>query len=298
MAYADERVRRRRRAGQQRRHPACRAGRGLPGRHAGTRSSRSTSARPSTRRGWRCRACAASNWGRIINIASAHGLVASAQKSAYVAAKHGIVGLTKSVALETATTGITVNAICPGWVLTPLVQKQVDARAAADGIDDAEAQAPAAGREAAVAAVHDARAARRAGGVPVLAGGRQRARRRPGRWTAAGPRSRRCSADRYFSICTAAADASRVTAALPASTGSDSSAAPGALITASASAADLVRRLVRRQVDLAHRVAGVAELPARPRRRLARKLRDRMRGDLGLDLSRCFARQRVADAAR
>lgn len=81
----------------------------------------------------------AKNWGRIINIASAHGLVASAQKSAYVAAKHGIVGLTKSVALETATTGITVNAICPGWVLTPLVQKQLDARAAADGVDNAEA---------------------------------------------------------------------------------------------------------------------------------------------------------------
>jgi 3-hydroxybutyrate dehydrogenase len=74
------------------------------------------------------------NWGRVINIASAHGLVASAQKSAYVAAKHGIVGFTKSIALETATTGITVNAICPGWVLTPLVQKQIDARAAREGI--------------------------------------------------------------------------------------------------------------------------------------------------------------------
>ncbi|MEZ5653972.1 MAG: 3-hydroxybutyrate dehydrogenase [Burkholderiaceae bacterium] len=73
-------------------------------------------------------------WGRVINIASAHGLVASAQKSAYVAAKHGIVGLTKVAALETARTGVTVNAICPGWVLTPLVQKQIDARAAADGI--------------------------------------------------------------------------------------------------------------------------------------------------------------------
>jgi 3-hydroxybutyrate dehydrogenase len=80
------------------------------------------------------------NWGRIVNIASAHGLVASAQKSAYVAAKHGIVGLTKAVALETATTGITVNAICPGWVLTPLVQKQVDARAAAEGVSIDEAK--------------------------------------------------------------------------------------------------------------------------------------------------------------
>jgi len=76
----------------------------------------------------------ARNWGRVINIASAHGLVGSAQKSAYVASKHGIVGFTKSVALETATTGITVNAICPGWVLTPLVQKQIDDRAAREGI--------------------------------------------------------------------------------------------------------------------------------------------------------------------
>ncbi|CAG2155490.1 D-beta-hydroxybutyrate dehydrogenase [Cupriavidus yeoncheonensis] len=74
------------------------------------------------------------NWGRIINVASTHGLVASAQKSAYVAAKHGIVGLTKVTALETAQTGVTANAICPGWVLTPLVQKQVDARAQKEGI--------------------------------------------------------------------------------------------------------------------------------------------------------------------
>ena len=80
------------------------------------------------------------NWGRVINIASAHGLVASAQKSAYVAAKHGIVGLTKAVALETATTGVTCNAICPGWVLTPLVQKQIDDRAAREGITVAQAQ--------------------------------------------------------------------------------------------------------------------------------------------------------------
>jgi len=82
----------------------------------------------------------ARNWGRVINVASAHGLVASAQKSAYVAAKHGLVGFTKSAALECATTGITHNAICPGWVLTPLVQKQVNARAAAQGISDDEAK--------------------------------------------------------------------------------------------------------------------------------------------------------------
>lgn len=76
----------------------------------------------------------ARNWGRIVNIASTHGLVASVEKAAYVAAKHGIIGLTKVVALETAQTGITCNAICPGWVLTPLVQKQIDARVAARGI--------------------------------------------------------------------------------------------------------------------------------------------------------------------
>jgi 3-hydroxybutyrate dehydrogenase len=81
----------------------------------------------------------AKNWGRIINVASIHGLVASAEKSAYVAAKHGVVGLTKVTALENATTGITCNAICPGWVLTPLVQKQVDAKAAALGLTNEEA---------------------------------------------------------------------------------------------------------------------------------------------------------------
>jgi 3-hydroxybutyrate dehydrogenase len=73
-------------------------------------------------------------WGRIINIASAHGLVASAEKAAYVTAKHGLVGLTKVTAIECANQGITCNAICPGWVLTPLVQQQIEARARAAGI--------------------------------------------------------------------------------------------------------------------------------------------------------------------
>jgi 3-hydroxybutyrate dehydrogenase len=82
----------------------------------------------------------ARGWGRIVNVASTHGLVASAEKSAYVASKHGLVGFTKSVALETAPTGVTVNAICPGWVLTPLVQKQIDARAQRDGLSDAQAK--------------------------------------------------------------------------------------------------------------------------------------------------------------
>lgn len=77
----------------------------------------------------------ARKWGRIINIASAHGLVASPQKVAYVAAKHGVVGATKVAAIEVANDGITVNAICPGWVLTPLVQKQLEDRAKENGTD-------------------------------------------------------------------------------------------------------------------------------------------------------------------
>jgi len=77
-------------------------------------------------------------WGRIINVASAHGLVASAFKSAYVAAKHGIVGLTKVTAMETAEDGITCNAICPGYVWTPLVQKQIPEQAKAHGMSEEE----------------------------------------------------------------------------------------------------------------------------------------------------------------
>jgi 3-hydroxybutyrate dehydrogenase len=77
---------------------------------------------------------AARRWGRIVNIASAHGLVASPFKSAYVAAKHGLVGLTKVAALELAETGVTCNAVCPGYVWTPLVEKQIDDQAKAHGI--------------------------------------------------------------------------------------------------------------------------------------------------------------------
>lgn len=78
-------------------------------------------------------------WGRIVNIASVHGQVGSTGKAAYVAAKHGVIGLTKVVGLETATSNVTCNAICPGWVLTPLVQKQIDDRAAT-GVDPQQAQ--------------------------------------------------------------------------------------------------------------------------------------------------------------
>ncbi len=78
--------------------------------------------------------------GRIVNVASVHGLVASTMKCAYVAAKHGVIGLTKAVALETAGSGITCNAVCPGWVLTPLVQRQIDDLAARDDISPGQAQ--------------------------------------------------------------------------------------------------------------------------------------------------------------
>jgi len=81
----------------------------------------------------------AKGWGRIVNIASVHGQVGSVGKAAYVAAKHGVIGLTKVVGLETATSNVTCNAICPGWVLTPLVQKQIDDRAAG-GVDPQQAQ--------------------------------------------------------------------------------------------------------------------------------------------------------------
>ena len=81
----------------------------------------------------------ARGWGRIVNIASVHGQVGSVGKAAYVAAKHGVIGLTKVVGLETATSNVTCNAICPGWVLTPLVQKQIDDRAAG-GVDPQQAQ--------------------------------------------------------------------------------------------------------------------------------------------------------------
>jgi len=79
-------------------------------------------------------------FGRIVNIASAHGVVASATKAAYVAAKHGLLGLTKVVALETARSPVTCNAICPGWVLTPLVQAQIDAAAIRDGVTPEQAK--------------------------------------------------------------------------------------------------------------------------------------------------------------
>jgi short-subunit dehydrogenase len=104
-------------------------------------------------------------WGRIINIASAHGLVASGEKAAYVAAKHGIIGLTKVVAIEAANDGVTCNAICPGWVLTPLVQQQIEARAKAAGKTVEQAKERTRRREAADAGILHAGEHRRARGV-------------------------------------------------------------------------------------------------------------------------------------
>jgi 3-hydroxybutyrate dehydrogenase len=97
----------------------------------------------------------ARNWGRIINIASAHGLVASGQKVAYVSAKHGLVGLTKVIAIETANSSITCNAICPGWVLTPLIKQQIETRAKANGQSFDQAKVSLV-REAADARLHKA----------------------------------------------------------------------------------------------------------------------------------------------
>ena len=116
-------------------------------------------------------------WGRIINIASAHGLVASPQKVAYVAAKHGVVGMTKVAAIELANHGVTVNAICPGWVLTPLVQKQLEDRARQEGTTVETAEAPLPDGEAADGGILHAGTDRCAGGVPVLGGGEDHHRR-------------------------------------------------------------------------------------------------------------------------
>ncbi|WP_430648741.1 SDR family NAD(P)-dependent oxidoreductase [Bradyrhizobium neotropicale] len=106
------------------------------------------------------------HWGRIVNIASTHGLVASTHKAAYVAAKHGLVGLTKVVGLETAGSGVTCNAICPGWVRTPLEADRRH-RCAEEHQPEGSSQVPA-GREAAVPRFRLARAARRHGRLPVL----------------------------------------------------------------------------------------------------------------------------------
>lgn len=121
-------------------------------------------------------------FGRIINIASAHGLVGSPFKAAYVAAKHGIVGLTKVTALETAEEGITCNAVCPGYVSTPLVEAQIDGQAKAWYFARSGDPRRAAGAAAEQALCHG-RGARRVDGVPVDGRGRFDHRHRaPGRW--------------------------------------------------------------------------------------------------------------------
>ena len=127
-------VRQARHPRQQCRHPACGAAAGISRRQMGRHPRHQPSAPPSTPRALALPCMIANKWGRIINIASAHGLVGSPFKSAYVAAKHGMLGLTKVTALETAEQGITCNAICPGYVYTPLVEAQIEGQAKAHGI--------------------------------------------------------------------------------------------------------------------------------------------------------------------
>lgn len=116
------------------------------------------------------------DWGRIVNVASVHGLVASTHKAAYVAAKHGLVGLTKVTALETARTGVTCNAVCPGWVQTPLVERQVEARALQDESSHAAARQALLGEKQPSGGVRDDAAAGGDGRVPVQRGGEPGAR--------------------------------------------------------------------------------------------------------------------------
>ena len=112
---------------------------------------------------------ASRRWGRIVNIASAHGLIASPFKSAYVAAKHGLVGLTKVAALELAETGVTCNAVCPGYVWTPLVEKQIDDQAKSHGIGARPGRARRAAQEPTQQALRHRRGAGGPYRVPVLA---------------------------------------------------------------------------------------------------------------------------------
>ena len=122
-------------------------------------------------------------WGRIVNIASTHGLVASTHKAAYVAAKHGLIGLTKVVGLETAGSGVTCNAVCPGWVRTPLVEKQISDIAAAEKHQSKGRRQGTPGRETTVIRVRLSGAAWRHRGLPVFAcGGPDHGHRDRGRW--------------------------------------------------------------------------------------------------------------------
>jgi len=111
-------------------------------------------------------------WGRIVNIASVHGRVASVNKAAYVAAEHGLVGLTNAVALEAAGRGVTCNAICPGWVLTPLIQAQVGISGPPRRPHPGGGEGRPAGRKTALETIRHHRTGWRPRGLSVLAGGR------------------------------------------------------------------------------------------------------------------------------
>ena len=161
-----------------------------------TRSSRSTSRPPATRSRAAFAPMKEAGFGRIINVASAHGLVASPFKSAYVAAKHGVIGLTKTVALEGAEHGITCNAICPGYVWTPLVENQIDDTAKARGISREAGDPRRAARRPAEQALRRGRGAGRARRLPVRPRRPLDHRHRAARSTAAGRRTdaRTCAA--------------------------------------------------------------------------------------------------------
>jgi NAD(P)-dependent dehydrogenase (short-subunit alcohol dehydrogenase family) len=120
-------------------------------------------------------------WGCIVNVASAHGLVGSVHKAAYVAARHGLVGLTKVVALETAGSGVTANAVCPGWMRTPLVEKQIDDIAAEKGIGQQAAAAQLLGAKTTLRRLRHTGTAGRQRHLPLLAGGRPDHRHHPRR---------------------------------------------------------------------------------------------------------------------
>ena len=189
----DREARPRRHPGQQRRHPARRQRSRIFRRNAGTRSSPSTCRRRSMRSASRCRRCWSATGAASSTSRARTAWSRASQKVAYVAAKHGLVGLTKVVALETAKTGVTCNAICPGWVLTPLVQKQIEARAAKredPGREGQDRTARARSSRRCEFVTPEQLGALR--GVPVLGRRPRRSAARRWRWTAAGPRSDGC----------------------------------------------------------------------------------------------------------
>ena len=183
-------LRHRRHPRQQRRHPARRAGRGVPGREVGRRSSRSTSRRSSTPSGRACPGMKARGWGRIIYTASAHSLVASPFKSAYVSGEaRPRRASPRRWRSRSRRTGVTVNCISPGYVWTPLVEKQIPDTMKARGLTQGAGDQRRAARRAADEAVRDRRAGRGAGASSCARTRRARSPAPTSPWTAAGRRA-------------------------------------------------------------------------------------------------------------